>query len=227
MNHRVVRLATVAGMAAVVGLTLGACQGSSSAQPVYVTPSATPEITESPTEAPTETPAPTATPTPIPTATPTPLPTGSPSESSAPGSVCQGTAEHQNFFTSAAQALKFDVYCAGTLPARWVLNTAGYSKGTLAVSYKKSGAIVEIREGPFCTSSAAECSPRDSVLKSSVAFGDLTGTLVLYTPPSEGAYYYIYVAPGTSHAYEMRGPATMSQATFEAIAAGMVVVPEP
>jgi hypothetical protein len=190
------------------------------------TDTATPIAEATPTPTVEPTPTQEATPTPEPTATPTATPTPTPEAS--PTSVawqCTGTADHQAFFAETATKLSFDVYC-GNLPNGWYLQDAAYvlaSGGKLTIDYKgPGGATLVISEGAFCTTSAADCSPHDSI-RGTASFGDKPGMLdVLTTPPD---VFVVYVDPGTSHAYQISG-ANLTQAKFVALAAAMVVVPK-
>jgi hypothetical protein len=214
MQSRFVRSCLAVAMTGLMALSLGACTGSSAKAPALVTPSPTPEVTEEPTQAPTDTPAATATPEMAPTPTPTEVPTPG------PGSVCVGTAENQDFFTSAAGALKVDVYCAGSLPARWYISSGAYSKGILTIDYKKGGVIVEVREGNLYPGSVVI--PPEGTFIENAAFGDRTGFLGL---DDDG--YFLLVNIGSSLTYKMTAPESVGLATFESIAAGMVLVSEP
>jgi hypothetical protein len=193
-----------------------------------------------PTAAPTSTPTaaatatPTAAPTPPPTSTPTAAPSPAPSETpiAVPSSnatpliaPCTGTADHQAFFAQAANLEHFDVYC-GALPTQWYLQATAYTLpngGTLTIQYKKvGGGQLDIAEGAYCLTGAAACSPHVSVL-GTASFGNLPGALDLFS--SSPSVFVIYVAPGTGHAYSIKGTG-MTQATFVSLATLMARVPK-
>lgn len=226
-----------------VCLMVGAC-GQSNVPPTAA-PTATGVATaaETPTDTPTapaETPtapagaetatAPAQTPTPAPSATPAPSSsaTPAPSASAGPTSIagaCTGTADHQAFFAEAASLEHFDVYC-GALPARWYLQATAYqlpNGGQLTIQYKRvGGGQLDISEGAFCLTSPAACAPNVGVI-GTANFGNLAGALDTYS--SSPTVFVVYVAPGTTHAYSIRGTG-VTQSEFVSLAAAMVKVPK-
>jgi hypothetical protein len=138
---------------------------------------------------------------------------------------CTGTADHQAFFAQAANLEHFYVYC-GALPAQWYLQATAYTLpngGTLTIQYKKvGGGQLDIAEGAYCLTGADACSPHVSVL-GTASFGNLPGALDLFS--SSPSVFVIYVAPGTGHAYSIKGTG-MTQATFVSLAQAIALVPK-
>ncbi len=215
MQSRFVRWGGAAMISAIVGLSFAACTGATQQiVPETATPQASPTITDEPTQE-----APTASPTVQPSPTPTPTPEITPSPTPAPGDVCVGSQENRQFFTDAAHVLKVQVYCAGTLPARWWLQSGNYNKGLLTIEYKKVGASVTIVEGPL--TAALLIVPQAGSFIENAPFGDRTGELGL----QDGAYY-LQVTVGSAVVYQMTAPQAIGLATFKSIAAHMAVVPK-
>lgn len=214
-------------------LIAGAC-GSGKVTLVAGTATPAPTAADTPTDVPTDTP--TDTPTPAATPAPTPTPAASPTASATDtpaasatanpvSGICGGTTDQQSYFQQAAAAERFDVYC-GALPAKWYLQTTQYTVpngGQLTIQYKRfSGGQLDISEGAFCTTSAAACSPNVAVIGAG-SFGGLAGSLDKLSVSPD--VFVIYVAPGTSSAYTIKGTG-VSQAEFVALAADMVKVPK-
>jgi hypothetical protein len=130
---------------------------------------------------------------------------------------------NRTWWAAEAKRLTFDVYC-GVVPSGWYFQTASdtYNNGgTMIASYKgPSSAIFTIKEGAFCTTSVAACSPHDTSL-GSAKFGDLDGSLYTLT----GGGYAIYIGAGTAHGYTATGT-IMSQATFVNLAKALIQVPK-
>jgi len=185
--------------------------------PVIETP--TPEPTPTPVPTPKPTPKPTPSPTATPTATPTPKVTIGPG---GPAGACTGTASNKDFYVEAAKFLPFQVYCPA-LPSGWHLGTAGYEgtgAGNLTSLYKgPNGATFSFAEGGFCTTSASACAPKVKKI-GAAKFGDLSGEL-----DGVSGGYAIYVAPGTSKAYQVIGKG-ITQAQFVSYAKAMAKVPK-
>lgn len=224
------RLRTPIVLAAAVALLFAVTACSAAAPtPIYLyttptpappTPVPTPTPTPTPTPVPTPTRDPNApTPTPKPTPTPAPTPTVGPA---GPAGACSGGADKQAFFASAANGLPFAVYC-GVIPSGWYFGSATFTQpngGQLVVSYKgANNALITIKEGAFCLTSVAACSPHDKLLGTG-RLGDLPGNL--YTLSGGFAFY---VAPGTSVGYTATGT-NVSQAVFSTIVAALAKVPK-
>ena len=107
---------------------------------------ATPEITLAPTVGPSVAPSESPSESPIATLAPTSPPASG-------GSVCSGKANFKSFFTDAANALKFDVYCA-VLPSDWWGQDANYTAkngGMYLVTYQNPrGHALVIIGGYLC-----------------------------------------------------------------------------
>jgi hypothetical protein len=137
-----------------------------------------------------------------------------------PGSVCVGSEANKQFFTDAAGALKTQIYCSGSLPARWWLQSGQYAKGILTIEYKKTGVSVIVVEGPLTP--ALLVVPAAGSFIENAPFGNRTGALGL-----QDGSYYLQVAVSGSTVYQMTALQSVGLATFKAIAAQMVAVPEP
>jgi hypothetical protein len=137
-----------------------------------------------------------------------------------PGSICAGSEANQGFFTAAAKALKTPIYCAGSLPARWWLQSGKYAKGILTIEYKKTGVSVVVAEGPL--TAALLVVPDAGSFIENAPFGDKTGALGL-----QDGSYYLQVEVGGATVYQMTAPQSAGLATFKTIAAQMLLVPEP
>jgi hypothetical protein len=96
-----------------------------------------------------------------------------------PAAVCTGSDDNRDFFTDAAAALHWTVYCA-VLPSGWVVDAGSYrlaNGGKLEIAYRnRSGARLELHEGAFCTADGG-CVPAGSDA-GSASFGDLPGRLI-------------------------------------------------
>ena len=119
--------------------------------------------------------------------------------------------------------MSFDVYC-GRLPAPWYM-TPGKSTlplgGTVTIDYLgPGGAMIEAKEGAFCTTSASLCSPNVGVLETA-SFAGGTGNL----DSVSGGGFAIYVDPGSTHGYTITGT-NVAQSKFVGIAAAFVKVPK-
>ena len=217
----------VASAAALV-MVSAACTAAAPT-PIYIYTTATPRPTRPPTPAPTPTPVPTPTPAPTDTpapATPTPVPTpkrtGTPGPSPSGAAACSGNATQQAFITDAANHLPFAVYC-GVLPVGWGFSTGAYTQpngGVFNIAYRgPGGALISLQEGAFCTTSAAACSPHDSVV-GAAKFGGLAGSL-----DKVGSDFVIYVGAGTAAGDTAKGTG-VTQATLTTIVARLVKVPK-
>ena len=235
MSHPLV---SSARRGAVALALLVAIAGCSSAKPtpiiVLVTPSPAQTEAETPTPEPTPeaTATPEATPTDTPaaaTATPSASPIASPSAASSstlapvpsmtpgPATACTGSsdpvhgAEYTAFWTAAAKALPFSVYC-GVVPGGWFFNGSTYTQpngGHLGAKYSyktTSGPSIQIDEGGDA-SKFTSVTPGATL--GSAIFGDLPGTL--YAGSSGG--FVLQVAPGTARAYQAVGTG-VTKATF-------------
>jgi hypothetical protein len=221
MKQQAIHRAAAIGAVMLMAVAFGACKSSSSTpEVIYVTPSPTPtpEVTATPEETPTSEATPTAAPT------PTPVPTAPPVVTPPPGSTCSRTAANNAWFVAQAPHFTWTLYCA-VLPSGWSILADGAhayydNGGKLDTTYKGPGGILlTVKEGAFCTSGAAACAPYTSDV-GPAQFADLTGELYI----NSGAYV-LYVNPGTNHAYELDGPAGMSEATFRALAGSFIKVP--
>lgn len=218
-------------------LVVAACSSAKVTPPPVATPTPTDVATDTPaaTDTPIATSTPVATPTPAApsSASPVPTPTPAPSDTPTPGpsastpstaSACTGTTDIQGYFADAAVELPFDVYC-GSLPSKWYLQSTAFTVphgGQLTIQYKRfSGGQLDISEGAFCTSSPAACSPNVGVI-GTASFGGLSGSLEKFSASPD--VFIIYVAPGTTNAYSIKGT-NISQAEFVSLAADMVKVP--
>jgi hypothetical protein len=144
-----------------------------------------------------------------------------------PPTACTGSsdpvhgADYIAFWTAAANALPFSVYC-GIVPGGWFFNGSLYTQpngGHLGAkySYKTTGGpSIQIDEGGDATKFT---SVTPGATLGSAIFGDLPGTL--YAGSSGG--FVLLVAPGTSHAYQAVGTG-VTQATFVNIAVALMKV---
>ncbi len=125
----------------------------------------------------------TAEPTPSEAAAPSPTVPASeePSPSGEAGSAaaCSGNDDNRSFFSDAANAFDWPVYCA-VLPARWFVADGQYRSargGWLEIFYQgPGGARFELHEGGFCEA-ADGCVP-GGLEAGTAAFGDQSGGLV-------------------------------------------------
>jgi hypothetical protein len=242
VNRRGLRFGTFASGLAALVLAVAACSSAgptsiiihitlppASIAPAGPTGAQTEQPTEAATQKPVATPKPSPTVKPSPTPVPTPGPTDTPFVSftlppagtPVPSTACTGSASNQAFFASAAKQFSWSVYCA-VLPTGWFLTAGDFHGNQLTATYKgPGGAIVNLKEGGFCTTSAAVCTPRDHPLGTAM-FSDQVGGLVALGPTAAGGFA-IYVSGGTAHAYEINstGP---TQAKFVAYAAALVKV---
>jgi hypothetical protein len=81
------------------------------------------------------------------------------------------------------------------------------------------GATLALSEGAFCTTSPSACSPRRTTLGPS-KFGDLDAELVQAVDET----FRMYVAPGTTHAYQLIGRG-FDPNEFEDVAAMFIKAP--
>jgi hypothetical protein len=241
VNRRGLRLGTYASAIAAFALAVAACSSAAptpiikhiTLPPASFTPTAVQTQATAPANGATPTPVPTAKPSPTIKPSPTPVPTPGPTDTPfvsftlppagtpVPSTTCTGSAGNQAFFLAAAKQFSWAVYCA-VLPTGWVLTAGDFHGGQLTASYKgPGGAIVNLKEGSFCTTSPAACTPRDHPLGTAM-FSDQVGGLVALGPTAAGGFA-IYVNGGTAHAYEFNctGP---TQAKFVAYAAALVRV---
>lgn len=201
-------------LVAACGLTGPTATSGLLSSPTPGSPSGSPDSSST---APSDTPSPTPGLT-----TPTPQPSQTPLSSPNPAAACSGSAANQNFFTSAAQSMSWDVYCA-VLPSGWFVDAGTFrlkDGGSLDVAYKgPNGARFELQEGSFCTSGLSACSPHDRVI-GPAAFGDRQGGLDSLGP---NLGYAIYVNPGQAPAWQAVGTG-LDQATFTGFGAALVKV---
>ena len=145
---------------------------------VLPTSSSPPSAETSPSSRPTSpaTPAPTAS-----EAATTPPASDGPSPSAGTGSAasCSGNDDNREFFSQAAAALDWQVYCA-VLPERWFVAEGSYrttGDGFLEIAYQgPGGARFELSQGAFCNDDDG-CVPNGDD-GGSAAFGDQSGTFV-------------------------------------------------
>ncbi|MBF8289234.1 MAG: hypothetical protein HW391_202 [Chloroflexi bacterium] len=161
-------------------MLVAACEtGQPTLSNVAPTGVASPSVSANPVEsgAPTATPDKTPGPSVGSTATPTlPGPTASPGALAG----CSGSDENRAFFTQAAAAMAWPVYCV-VLPDGWFLETGRYQLadgGRLDVTYRGPGdARFSVAQGNACLGLDADtCAPRDAVI-GPAAFGDRDGEL--------------------------------------------------
>ncbi len=192
--------------------------------PSVAAPSVEPTVEASLT--PEATPTPTAEPTPaeVATATPTTPASGDPPPSGAAGSAdaCSGNDDNRSFFSDAATAFDWPVYCA-VLPARWFVADGQYRSargGWLEIFYQgPGGARLELHEGGFCEE-ADGCVP-DGPDAGTAAFGDQSGALV----NAVDGRYAIVVDRGAARSWLAIGEG-LDVETFKDLAAGLVLVQE-
>ncbi|MGD0861440.1 MAG: hypothetical protein ABSA21_01595 [Candidatus Limnocylindrales bacterium] len=237
VNHRGFRTAALASAALVGALAVTACSSSAQPTPIYVVRTPTPTVAA-------QTPTPTATqgaettitplpsfPTPAPptapaTPTPTSKPTATPSAGpTSPAAFCTGGSGNQPEFVKAANTLKWNFYCA-SLPKGWSLVSMTWDATTLPggakISYKgSSGATIKVFEGKWCLMTPSDCPAQSGVSLGAGSFGGLSGNVYATADGGLG----IYVAPGTSHAYQLDGY-NMTQATLVGIGTDLKVVPK-
>ena len=195
-----------------------------SPSPVASATVAAPSLETSPTAE--ATPAPTAEPAPTEVATPTPTVPASeqPSPSGEAGSAdaCSGNDDNRLFFSDAAAAFDWPVYCA-VLPARWFVADGQYRSargGWLEIFYRgPDGARFELHEGGFCEDSDG-CVP-DGSDAGTAAFGDHSGTFV---DPGDGRYAVV-VDRGSAHSW-LAIAEGLDVETFKDLAANLVRVGE-
>jgi hypothetical protein len=136
---------------------------------------------------------------------------------------CSANTTNKGFFSEAAAAMSWDVYCA-VLPGGWKVEIGVYaadSGGVLGISYSgPGGAALTLNEGAYCTTGPADCSAHDTVI-GPAAFGNLVGTL-----NTSAGGYALYVNPGTRRAYSLVGSG-LSEMSFRSIASNLHKVPKP
>jgi hypothetical protein len=225
MNGNGIRKVRTVAATLTAVLLVAACAGTAPTAPtpmiVYVTLSPAPATA---TPAATPTPATSATAGPSEGPVLTEAPSLEPSVPAAPGETCSGTANFQALYAEAAAFMHWDVYCP-VLPKGWYVKEAEW-KGTnggvvRAVYGGPHGAVIGLAEGSWCTTSPAACAVNSGALGGG-AFGDLAGSLYLYTSPTS---YVIYVHPGTVHAYAIAGQG-ITKAAFLQYAAALIKVPK-
>jgi hypothetical protein len=144
----------------------------------------------------------------------------SPSAGTGPAAACSGTDKNREFFSSAAAAVKWTVYCA-VLPTGWFVDSGTYRSsggGWLQIAYKgPGGARLELREGAFCTTPDG-CVPAGTD-SGSASFGDRSGTLVKV----DSGGWAIVVDRGQPISWLAVGTG-MDQATFQRIAGALATV---
>ena len=162
------------------------------------------------------------------TATPVPTPLGL-QQPGTPGdpTTCTYWSKDSAYFTNATHTLAFGYYCA-VLPSGWVLSNTAWAKpktgGWMTIDYhnSKKTQTVTVGEGDFCAQTAdpTNCWTSSSDL-GTAAFGDMTGELEQL---SDGSFA-VFVNPNTKTGYQIIGKG-MSQASFVAMAAAMVLMPK-
>jgi hypothetical protein len=137
---------------------------------------------------------------------------------------CSGDLKNKAFFSEAAKAMSWPVYCA-VLGGRWSLQDGRYrlaSGGVLEVAYNGPGdAHIAVVEGNVCDQVGSDvdvCAPRDSVI-GPAPFGDQTGELARL---SNGLV--LDVDRGANPSWRVTGLG-LSEADFRAICAAMYRVP--
>jgi len=187
---------------------VGSSPVGSSSTPVAGRPS--PTATEA--SAPTSPAAPTA------AVTPAPATSGPAASASSDADACSGTADNRNFFASAAQGVKWPVYCA-VLPAGWAVKTGrwlGAAGGQLTITYGGPGGVsLELEEGAYCTDVESVCQPKVTEIGPTL-FGDQTGTLYTLEPG-----YAVYVNAGTSPPSWAAASVTLDEDTFVRLVAAL------
>jgi len=187
-------------------------------------PSVEPTVEASLTPEATPTPTAEATPDEVATATPTTPASGDPPPSGAAGSAdaCSGNDDNRSFFSDAATAFDWPVYCA-VLPARWFVADGQYRSargGWLEIFYQgPGGARLELYEGGFCED-ADGCVP-DGPDAGTAAFGDQSGALV----NAVDGRYAIVVDRGAALSWLAIGEG-LDVETFKDLAADLVLVQE-
>ncbi len=145
-------------------------------------------------------------------------PSGSPG--SGPAAACSGSDQNRNFFTDAAKALSWTVYCA-KLPSGWFVDSGEYRRaggGRLEITYRgPGGARFELHEGAFC-SFADGCVP-SGLEVGEAALGDQPGRLIA---TDEGGFAIVVDGDGTI-SYLAKGSG-MDENAFRALAAAVVAV---
>ncbi len=113
---------------------------------------------------------------------PTPSSGGSSPRPSDGAPACSGSDANRTFFTQAAGAMSWAVYCA-VLPDGWFLETGTYrlaEGGQLLVTYRGPADVhIAMAQGNVCDGVGADvdvCAPRDAVIGPAV-IGDRTGDL--------------------------------------------------
>ena len=159
-------------------------------------------------------------PSPAASAVPSPSSAISPSPGASPdATACSGSDDNRAFFTAAAEALTFEVYCA-VLPSGWSVVSGSYrgsGGGRLEIAYRgPGGATLQLREGPAACTDVPACPPTGGDL-GAAAFGDRPGELLatdngVAVDASDGALYYIAETTG------------LDQATATALAAALIPI---
>ena len=218
------RLTAFVAVATVGGLTAAGCAfGRTQPTPIYLyeTPAPTPIAT--PTPVPTPSPTPTASPTNVATPTLVSSPTAAPHAAAVPASTCSGSAGNKAFWAQVSPLMSWDVYCA-ILPSGWGVSASpggGYdqsSGGSLYMSYSgPDGETIRLDEGAFCTTDSTTCASGTAL--GTARFGDLPGSLYSLS----GGSFAVYVNPGTSKGYSLKGSG-ISRSAFVSLAAALARV---
>ena len=192
--------------------------------PSVAAPSTQPTVEASPSAE--ATPAPTAEPTPAESASSAPTTPASeepsPSGETASADACSGNDDNRSFFSDAAAAFDWPVYCA-VLPDRWFVADGQYRSargGWLEIFYQgPGGARLELHQGGFCED-ASGCVPGGQDA-GTAAFGDKSGALV---NAADGSYA-IVVDRGAAQSWLAIGEG-LDVETFKDLAADLVLVQE-
>ena len=143
-----------------------------------------------------------------------------PGGSAPPGDLaaCSGNDSNRTFFSGAAAAYSWDVYCAA-LPKGWFVDSGSRKSGLLTIGYKTTGGLrFELKEGAVCSGTPASCGPLDSTIGTAM-FGDRQGQLGRYA-----GNFVLYVNPGANPSWQATGIG-LDEATFRSFCAALVKVP--
>jgi hypothetical protein len=192
--------------------------GTASPEPSLPATASTPAVTASP--APSDTAAVTPSVDPNASATPEPTPTATAGGLDAAAAACFGKPATRDFFVAIAEAVSWNVYCA-VLPAGWSVDAGSYrlaNGGQMVISYKTAtGGHLELREGHWCTDSAATCSPHDSDIGPAnlgAEAGELMGL---------GGGFVLYVNPGAAPSWTATATG-IDEATFRQLCGNVALV---
>lgn len=135
-----------------------------------------------------------------------------------PAAACAGNDDNRDFFAAVAEAVDWVVYCP-VLGSGWFVDAGQYrlaGGGWMEIAYRgPDGARLEFRQGAACSDPGCVPSGEDA---GEVAFGDMTGTLVVM---DDGLA--VVVDPGATPSWTVTGMG-LGQEAFEGIAADLVRV---